>query len=1104
MRHETIKMLSLVYLLLLLAEKPAFSQVTVTEEIISIPTWLVGDPDPNPVFFNGRRYQGAQGRVYPYPLLHNLTDIVDTLEYKAVVIENEYIELCILPELGGRIYYARDKRNDYYFLYYNRVVKPALIGMTGAWTSGGVEWNIPHHHRATSFMPVEHTVTENSDGSITVWVGETELRHRSRWIAGVTLHPGSLLVETDIRVFNTTPWQNSILVWANAAVHANENYQVFFPPKTQYVTFHRKNQFSEWPVSRQFYDGADYTEGVDLSRWENHIKSTSFFEWGNTGNFVAGIDHGEQAGTVVFGDKYVNPGKKVWSWGNNPSGRMWDKLLTEDDGPYVELMFGSFSDNQPDYSWMQTLETKEARYWFAPLSGMSGIKEAGTNAMIDIEDTVDSLVFVINPTRIFEDAGIYIFRDEVVYYDEMTDLDPAVPYRIVMEKAPADSNGFDLAGIEIEITGRNGSLLAWYRHELPGDDPMPEPVEAPLSAGDMNDADSLYYSGLRFEQFHDPYYMPMDFYLKALEKDPWHVPSLTRAGIIYLKAGDYENAAILLSDAVERITSGYVVPENGAPLYYLGMAYVMMGLDADAYELFHLAAWDYSWRSPARYQLALIDSRRGNYYSALRHLREAWSVNTRSPAVLGLEITLRRLTGNIDAAWAVAELLEEVDPLNPRILYEKYLLMRSGQVRNDFTELMRNYHENYLELAVEYGNGGFVDEAAELLEMYNNLPDQSIKGYPVVNYLLGFFNHINGNRSAAEKYFSTAAGSGHEYSFPFRFETVAALETALEYNPDDALAWYLIGNIYYDHQPELAVDAWENCTALSDDIPAAYRNLAFARANIDNDPVAAIRNIEKALELDPADPRYYYEFDLYRKSLLADPQSRVRPFLDNHDIVASDQLTIFPYAELLTVTGNYDLAIDLMSSRNFHRWEGGESIYLFWLYAHLFKAVDAIEANDPEGAEELLDTALAYPENLQSVSSPYEPVAWFYKGVVAEMLKRPAEAEEYFLNAVQCRTGAPECDYFAARAYEKLKKKIASESIFESMVATGREELLAEEDMDFFDPFARVRSRNEIQSMAYLRMALGYEGMGDNAAARKYFSIAKEHNPALMSLVFSQ
>lgn len=184
------------------------SAVKIWEEPLIIPTYRIGDPDLNPVFYTGRAYQGAKGPVYPYPLLDKLTDIRENKEYKAVYLENKYVKLCVLPEIGGRIFSALDKTNNYDFFYHQHVIKPALIGMLGAWISGGVEWNFPHHHRATGFMMIDYTLVENSDSSKTIWVGEIERRHRMKWAIGLTLYHDKSYVEATVKLFNRTPALN--------------------------------------------------------------------------------------------------------------------------------------------------------------------------------------------------------------------------------------------------------------------------------------------------------------------------------------------------------------------------------------------------------------------------------------------------------------------------------------------------------------------------------------------------------------------------------------------------------------------------------------------------------------------------------------------------------------------------------------------------------------------------------------------------------------------------------------------------------------------------------------------------------------------------------
>ena len=233
-----------IVMLILTPYATAQSQVTISEVNEVIPTYLAGPPDPNPMFFFGQGSQGAEGRIYPYPLYDNLTNQKSDKTYHVVYLENEYVKISILPEIGGRLFSALDKTNNYDFIYHHKVVKPALIGLIGAWISGGIEWNIPHHHRASTFIPVQWSREDNSDGSKTIWVGELEVRQRMRWAVGYTLYPGSSVLECKLRIINRTPLENTMLCFANVAVGPNDNYQVIFPPRTQYSTGHSKRSLS--------------------------------------------------------------------------------------------------------------------------------------------------------------------------------------------------------------------------------------------------------------------------------------------------------------------------------------------------------------------------------------------------------------------------------------------------------------------------------------------------------------------------------------------------------------------------------------------------------------------------------------------------------------------------------------------------------------------------------------------------------------------------------------------------------------------------------------------------------------------------------------------
>ena len=288
----------------------AQASITIREADEVIPTYLAGPPDPNPMFFFGKQSQGAEGRIYPYPLYDNLTNVRSTKTYHVLYLENEFVKISILPEIGGRLFSALDKTNNYDFIYKHSVIKPALIGLIGAWISGGIEWNIPHHHRASTFIPVQWSREDNADGSKTIWVGELEVRQRMRWAVGYTLYPGSSVLECKMRIINRTPVENTMLCFANVAVGPNDNYQVIFPPSTLYSTGHSKRGFQDWPV----------TNGSDVSWYKNNKSSASWFCWNYEDDFVAGFDHGINAGVMSVNDRNIVPGKKFFTWG---TGSMW-------------------------------------------------------------------------------------------------------------------------------------------------------------------------------------------------------------------------------------------------------------------------------------------------------------------------------------------------------------------------------------------------------------------------------------------------------------------------------------------------------------------------------------------------------------------------------------------------------------------------------------------------------------------------------------------------------------------------------------------------------------------------------------------------------------
>lgn len=354
------------------------------EQQVVIPTYPVQEADPNPMFLEKRVYQGSTGKVYPNPFTDSVSLEKVDKSYKAIMLENEYIQLMILPEIGGRIHAGLDKTNQYDFFYRQHVIKPALVGLLGPWISGGVEFNWPQHHRPSTYMQVHSAIEEHSDGSRTVWLSEHDPMLRMKGMVGVRLSPGKAIVEARVRLYNRTPLPQTFLWWANVAVRVHDQYQAFFPPDVTYVADHAKRAVSTFPVARKSYYGVDYSPGTDISWYRNIPVPTSYMVTESRYDFFGGYDHARQAGLVHTSNHHVAPGKKLWTWGNAEFGHAWDRNLTDSDGPYVELMAGAYTDNQPDFSWLHPYETKTfSQYWY-PIQSIGPAKNANTEAAVNL------------------------------------------------------------------------------------------------------------------------------------------------------------------------------------------------------------------------------------------------------------------------------------------------------------------------------------------------------------------------------------------------------------------------------------------------------------------------------------------------------------------------------------------------------------------------------------------------------------------------------------------------------------------------------------------------------------------------------------------------
>ncbi|MDR1454982.1 MAG: DUF5107 domain-containing protein [Tannerella sp.] len=1070
--------------------------VKLDREPLVLPAYLTGAPDTNPIFFTGRTYQGAQGHIYPYPLIDILTDNKTDRAYEALYVENDYVKVCVVPELGGRIFSATDKTNNYEFFYRQTGIKPALIGMLGAWLSGGVEWNFPHHHRPSSFMDVDYRTEENADGSKTVWVGETELRHRFKWSIGVTLYPGRSFVEAKVRIMNRSPFIQSMLFWANVSVHCGPDYEVLFPPSTQFGTDHSKVAFTTWPTG-EIVRGSGETE--ELGWWKNFTASSrSIFAWNFEDDFFAGYDHGKQAGTAHVANHHIVNGKKFFLWGNNPGGEMWNKMLSDNDGHYLELMVGAFSDNQPDYSWIGPGEIREFSQTWYPIREIRDVKYASRDAAVNLERLAAGKVFLgFNATAVFKNAKALLKDGERTIFEQTIDIDPARPFTGEID-IPAATGDYSLKAALYDADGKE---LVAYQPVKQEDKPMPEVVEQVRPAGEYRTVEELYQAGLRIEQFHNARLDPMEFYHEALKRDPSDSRVNTVVGIRYARQGEWALAEEHLRKAIERETKNYTTVKDPEAYYNLGVVCQLQGRLREAADAYWKATWYPTFQSPAYFALAQIASIQGDYAEALKLIDASLNVNVRNTKALTVKALLLRKLGKTAEAAALLETVFAIDPLDYWAEAETSMLSGNGagflagadDSRGDGIVRL----QELLEMATDYGNLGAYDEALALLGEAI-AAGEPYADFPLTYYYAGYYAFLKGDRPAARGYWQQAAAQPSDYCFPFRLEEIDLLKTAVAENPTDAKGFFYLGNLlYYLGQKDGGIEAWEESARLDDAFGLAHRNLGFAY-NRAGETEQAVAQYENAIRADPGNPKVFTEIDQLYEKTGKPARERLALMRKNLKTVMMHDDAVIRLLSLYNETGEYDRAIRIMDTRHFHVWEGGGEVRDIFVDAHLLKGLKLAAAKKYDAAIQEYAIADTYPDNLE-VGRPdndgSRAKTYYYMGLAYAAKGDRVKAGECFEKASAGPRGSQrafrsERDIYRAMAYRQLENPSAARELIEACRKYADEQLQSGSLVDEYSKFGEDGSQSQRLAQIFYLQGLIHYAEGDKTRANESFGNA--------------
>jgi tetratricopeptide (TPR) repeat protein len=919
-------------------------------EDVVIPTYEIGKAEKNPIFLEKRVYQGSSGVVYPYPVVEKIEDEKKDKVYKAVFLENEYIKVMILPELGGRVQMAYDKIKQRHFIYYNQVIKPALVGLTGPWISGGIEFNWPQHHRPSTFLPVDHTIENNADGSVTVWVSENEKMFHQKGMAGFTLHPGKAYLEIKGKLYNPTPVPQTFLWWANPAVAVNEYYQSVFPPDVHAVFDHGKRDVSTFPIATGTYYKIDYSAGVDISNYKNIPVPTSYMAINSEFNFVGGYENDTQAGVLHVANHHISPGKKQWTWGNGDFGKAWDRNLTDEDGPYIELMAGVYTDNQPDFSWMQPYEEKTFTQYFLPYRELGVVKNASQDLLLNLDKVGNKAIVKVFATGLQKNARVVLEG----FLDETLDLSPEQVFE--REIIVGDIAVADLKLVVYSSTGRELLAIRTEKQERL----EAEAAKAALSPEETPTCEQLYLTGLHLEQYRHATYVATDYYKEALKRDASDVRNNNAMGLWLLRRGKFAESEKYFQTAIDTQLQRNPNPYDGEPRYNLGLALQYQGKNKEAYDAFYKSCWNAAMQDAGYFGCAQISCVNENFTEALYEVDKSLIRNGHNHKARVLKTAILRKLGREQEALTLIKDSLRIDLFNFGCRFEQYLILNSSAVLAEMHELMHGEIHNYEVVALDYIAAGMYDEAISLLE-------EGIKvcpSTPMTYYYMGWALNLAGKESKTA--FEKAAAHAPEYCFPNRVEAILALECAQKQNPSDAKAPYYLGNLWYDkRQYTEAIACWEKSVEIDATFPTVLRNLSLAYFNKLQLEEKAVQYLEKAFSLDTSDARILMELDqLYKR--LCRPHAERLAFLDKYfDLVEQRDDIYLEYVTLSNQLENYAKAIKLINSRIFHPWEGGEGkVPAQYQLARVELAKQFLSKRDYLQAIELLNECLEYPHNL--------------------------------------------------------------------------------------------------------------------------------------------
>jgi tetratricopeptide (TPR) repeat protein len=1002
--------------------------------------------------------------MYPYPLQETLFNRKADRKWRIFYLENVYLKLGVLPELGGRMLFLFNKNTNEEAIYHNYVLKWARIGIRGAWVSGGIEWNFPNGHTVTSSSPIDCAVRRNDDGSASLLFGDIERVSRMRWSVAVTLYPDRSFFETEMRLANRTVLPNRYWFWANSAAPVGKGMEYI---STASKVFTLKDVMS-FPVH----------DGVDIHWDKNHVEAQDMFCLNPREEFVGWYNHDLQKGMVNVADRTEARGTKFFTWGGSDDGAIWGERLTDADGPYAEMQSGRF----PTMGIWEILSPCSEESWnevWYPVVKIGAPVFANREAAFALSTSKGDAKRAgvprlgVQVTRPLAGARLAVQVGDKVLWERKLDLAPETPFSTDLSAGAGKTAGRDLV---VTLSNPAGETLArWVRRARK----EPErPVKGyikiePTRPGRR--AEEQWLNGRDFEKLGE-FDRAAECYREALKTEPGFSPALIGMGVLNLRQGLYAQAMehfqnVLLDD-----------PANEAARFYLAACHMDNEQFPEAIAELTAVMRSRPFRAGAAALLGGLYLSQGETAMAVEQLTKClaqypWN----QEAAAFLACALRR-QGEGKKAQALVDRVLARDPLHFLSLTEAWFLAeRSDASARRLTDTLRGEVQSYLELACDYARVGLYPEAYDVLALFVENRNKG-REHAMACYHLGYFAEKLGRKKARDLY-RRAREADPAFVFPHRLESERVLRHVLKLNPRDGRARYYLGNLLCAKgRAEEAIALWEQALQTEKGFSVLHRNLGRAYWKVCRDPDRAIAQYRAALQCSPLDYKLYYELDciLVDSALSADRRelmARVPPELLQNDVIA-ERVAMF-HAD----HGDFDRALDILRSGYFYPWEIYKGVRLLYVDALIGKGLQLEQANKYKEAVASYRSVLDYPRNI-GVGEPHYKAnaeALYRIALALEHEKDRAGAQRHWQQAAREKhAGWSALDYYQARALQKLGLRKEAGSVLAGLLDWAGKSL--------------EQGRGDTAENHYLA-GLALKGKGERAKALGHFHAALGADP---------